>query len=562
MVTDTALGDAPGVEGAATMTAPAPRPYETAAGAASRHGRLHRGSVLVVLAALVMTLVLSAGAAVVNRHNEDRLLRQRAREVSLVLGISAASAQLPLAAAGLVARATDGDAGAFRSLMTSTSARAFVSASLWRIDRNPPEPLVVVGNQPLLVREPASRIAALFAKSNDKALTINDLLDRTPRRVGYAMTSPGERPRYAVYTETQLPKNRQASIATNSAFSDLGYALYLGTKPNDAKLLASDTGHELSGDTASAVAAFGDSSVLVVVKAEKQLGGTVLLRLPWILLAAGLLLTAGSMVLVERLIRRRESAETLALALDAVATENARLYNEQRSVARTLQHTLLPAALPSVGLDLAARYVAGEIDIEIGGDWYDVVPLDEGRFLLVIGDVSGRGIPAATVMASLRYSVRAYAAQGDPPDVILAKLGRLLSAKDDGHFATVFCARIDLASHRLEAANAGHLVPLLLTAGRATFLEVAAGVPIGAVDRPSYRLSTIELPAQATLLLYTDGLIERRGEQLDIGFARLARAAEKDADAPVETLLDRVVSDLIPGGANDDTALLGLRWEA
>ena len=167
---------------------------------------------------------------------------------------------------------------------------------------------------------------------------------------------------------------------------------------------------------------------------------------------------------------------------------------------------------------------------------------------------------AATVMASLRYSVRAYAAQGDEPDVILTKLATLLSIKDDGHFATVLCGRIDLPARRLVLANAGHLDPLLITGGAASYLRTQPGVPIGAIDSPRYRPLTLDLPAAGTLLLYTDGLIERRGESLDTGFTRLARAAEKEADAPVEALLAGVVNDLIPGGASDDTALLGLRW--
>ncbi len=298
-----------------------------------------------------------------------------------------------------------------------------------------------------------------------------------------------------------------------------------------------------------------------MLRADRQLGGALLLRLPWILAAFGLLTTAAATVLAERLIGRRERAEALAYALDAVATENARLYNEQRSVARTLQHTLLPSALPHVGLDLAARYVAGDVDVELGGDWYDVVPLADGKVLFVIGDVSGRGIPAATVMASLRYAVRAYAAQDDAPDTILTKLGRLLDIKVDGHFATVLCGRIDPATHRLDVANAGHPQPLLVAAGAASFIATKPGVPIGATENPWYELFSCDLPRSGTLLLYTDGLVERRGESLDVGLTRLARAAEKDADVPVDGLLARVVNELVPGGANDDTALLGLRWD-
>jgi len=109
-------------------------------------------------------------------------------------------------------------------------------------------------------------------------------------------------------------------------------------------------------------------------------------------------------------------------------------------------------------------------------------------------------------------------------------------------------------------SNAGHLGPLMITGGQAKYLPTHAGVPIGATDSPRYQSVRFDLPPSGTLLLYTDGLIERRGESLDTGFSRLARAAEQEADAPVEALLAGVVNDLIPGGASDDTALLGLRW--
>ena len=134
--------------------------------------------------------------------------------------------------------------------------------------------------------------------------------------------------------------------------------------------------------------------------------------------------------MTERLVRRRTHAEFLA-------EQNARLFSEQRSVAQTLQHSLLPEQLPDFdGLELAVRYVPGVDGVEIGGDWYDVIGRDNGDIIFVVGDVSGRGLRAATVMASLRYAIRAYAAQGDDPAIILAKLAKLIDIVRDGHFAT------------------------------------------------------------------------------------------------------------------------------
>ena len=151
-------------------------------------------------------------------------------------------------------------------------------------------------------------------------------------------------------------------------------------------------------------------------------------ELQWLLLGFGLLLSAGAATLTERLVRRREHAQRLADELGEIADENARLYAAQRTVAQTLQHSLLPDDAPRHPRTRGgARYIAGVADIDIGGDWYDVIELDDGHILFVVGDVSGRGLPAATVMASLRYAIRAYAAQGDDPATILTKLGALIS---------------------------------------------------------------------------------------------------------------------------------------
>jgi serine phosphatase RsbU (regulator of sigma subunit) len=529
---------------------------------AKRPARFHRGAVIVFCIGIAVTLVLSLGAAALNTRNERRLLQQRAREIKFVAQDASTTSQLPLEAGVFVALGTNGNVPTFQGLagiVTGTKPTdPYISASLWRLTGGTPTRVTSVGAEQQLAHFSPAQLRAFFAKPKPLTLAITDLLNTTPRRLGYVITSPGNA--YGIYTEALVPKGRKARIGGDQAFNDLDYAFYLGNKVDDAKMLASSTGRGVTGHHEVAHAKFGDTSILIAVWTDKQLGGSLLLRLPWILLAGGLLITCGSTLLAERLIRRRESAETLATELDKVASENERLYNEQRSVARTLQHTLLPTALPQVGFELAARYVAGDVDVEIGGDWYDVMPTGDGRVTFVIGDVSGRGIPAATVMASLRYSVRAYAAQGDAPDAILTKLADLLSIKDDGHFATVLCGRIDLRTGRIETANAGHLDPLLIVDGRASYLHSEVGVPIGAMTAPTYRLVTTELPAHGTLLLYTDGLIERRGESLDVGFTRLSNAAEQVASGSVEALLAGVVQALIPGGASDDTALLGLRW--
>jgi serine phosphatase RsbU (regulator of sigma subunit) len=243
-----------------------------------------------------------------------------------------------------------------------------------------------------------------------------------------------------------------------------------------------------------------------------------------------------------------------------LASENATLYAEQRTVAQTLQRSLLPETLPDTpGLVLAARYIAGADDVEIGGDWYDVVQLDEEHVLFVVGDVSGRGLTAGTIMASLRYAIRAYAAQGDPPASILGKLADLIDVGDSGHFATVLCGLIDVPGHEVTIANAAHPEPLLVHHDQARFVSTSVGVPIGVGPTPAYAAITLTVPPEATLIVFTDGLVERRGEVLDVGLERLREAAARRHDS-VDALLVDLGERLTPDGPTDDIAILGVRW--
>jgi serine phosphatase RsbU (regulator of sigma subunit) len=199
--------------------------------------------------------------------------------------------------------------------------------------------------------------------------------------------------------------------------------------------------------------------------------------------------------------------------------------------------------------------------VEIGGDWYDVIPLDDHRLLTVVGDVSGRGLRAATTMASLRYAIHAYAAQGDPPATILSKLSGLLRVTTASQFATVLCAVLDVDTHEVTVASAGHLPLLLIGEGSGVYLTCAVGPPIGVQTGVTYAPTTVVVPAAATLLLFTDGLVERRGESIDDGLERL-RAAALAQDGDLPGLVDRLAHDLRHGYSDDDTAIVGLRWTA
>jgi len=526
--------------------------------------------IVVLVAGLAVTTGLTAIAFSLYDHNENRLLELRVRELGLVLATTAQTVQTPLASAAALAQATNGNAGQLRQLLAPEVGPKgqFVSVSVWPLDSAHLAPAAVFGVEPLLVSHP-SLAAAFFARvRRSHALSVTGLM-RSGRqlRLGYGFATPTVRHAYAVYAETVLPANRRSRLSSNSAFADLNYVLYLGRRQDPAQLLVTNLAHTpATGRRASDVVTFGDSHLALVVTPRGSLGGGFFERLPWIIAAVGVLLTLAAALLTDRLVRRRQRAEDLAGRLDRVAEENRMLYAEQRTIADTLQHALLPQALPAIrGLESGTRYVPGATGVEIGGDWYDLVAQDDGRALVVVGDVAGRGVPAATAMAALRFAVLAYAADGAGPAELLAKLSRFAVGHPGAYFATVLCARLDLAQGLVTVASAGHLPPLLIAAAGTDYLPLEVGVPIG-VDGPAadYADVATPMPEDGTLLAFTDGLVERRGEVLDAGLARLrAIAGREGPSAPLEDLLSRLVDELpTPGSHEDDTAILAVRWQA
>ncbi len=512
---------------------------------------------------LAIGVVLTAGLALaawsVHTSNEERLLRQRTREAGALLTVALPSLEAPLGAAAFTAERTDGAEDEFTRFMGPLIGpmRPFVSASVWDTASDRPSPLVTVGAAPLLAGLPPEQVESFLVRSvEDPELSVIDFLDASPPRLGYSTSVIDAAPRYVVYAEAELPADRLSSVPEDNAFSGLDFALYLGDSANADHLLAAST-PDLPFDrrTASEDVAFGDSSFHLVVAAKGQLGGWHIAFLPWLVLIVGLGMTVGSTALTERLLRGRDHAERLA-------AENEALYRGQRTVALTLQHSLLPSTLPTVpGVELAARYESGTAGLEVGGDWYDVMELPGDRLLFVVGDVSGRGLPAATMMGSLRSQVEAYAVQGDPPGTILAKLARLVAVEQERQFATVVCGRVDVRLRHLTLANAGHPQPIVVHQGRAESLEVPVGPPIGVQHDATYEEVSVTLAEGSTLLAFTDGLFERRGERIDAGLGRLRSVAAECEECPVDEVLSVLLDRLVPSGAEDDTAILGMRWE-
>jgi serine phosphatase RsbU (regulator of sigma subunit) len=220
----------------------------------------------------------------------------------------------------------------------------------------------------------------------------------------------------------------------------------------------------------------------------------------------------------------------------------------------------LPRVPEIDGVEIAARYLAGVVDIDVGGDWYDVIPTGVDRCVFFVGDVSGRGLQAATTMASLRYAIRAYTAQGDDVATVLVKLGALLDIEADQQFATVLAGEIDVSRHSVTVVSAGHFMPLVVRDGVADFIVGPAAPPVGVAPLIQLTSITFDVPPHATLIAFTDGLIERKNdESIDTGLERLRSAAIGQTESLTD-LVDRLVNELITADAPDDTVILAIRW--
>jgi serine phosphatase RsbU (regulator of sigma subunit)/anti-sigma regulatory factor (Ser/Thr protein kinase) len=237
--------------------------------------------------------------------------------------------------------------------------------------------------------------------------------------------------------------------------------------------------------------------------------------------------------------------------------------DHERDIAVRLQRSMLPASLPVVdGLDLGCRYQAAGEGIEVGGDWYDVVARDDGLVLAIVGDVAGRGIAAATLMGQMRSSFHAYAFDHASPSEVLRRMLRLVP---EGAMATAVCMSVDPYTGDLRYASAGHLPPLTIDAasGPVAVHEIGGAPPLGFASPDSLRDVKVALGLGSTLIAYTDGLIERRTENIDVGIGRVARALTSGRALGADELAGAVL-DEVGGSASleDDVALLVVKLGA
>jgi Stage II sporulation protein E (SpoIIE) len=233
---------------------------------------------------------------------------------------------------------------------------------------------------------------------------------------------------------------------------------------------------------------------------------------------------------------------------------------EQRSAADLLQRSLLPQHLPAVpGVRLAARSLPGSSGARVGGDWYDVIALPGGEIGLVVGDVVGHDLPAATAMGQLRNTLRAYALENGSPAAVLERVNRAADLLQVADMATCVYAVLDPRHLTVRWASAGHLPPLLTSpSGAGRLLRTEPGPPLGVLPDAHYRDERLRLHRGDALVLYTDGLVERRAEPIDTGLTALEEAPrpQPGPEAMCDELLRTMLDGALPG---DDVTLLLLQ---
>ena len=255
-----------------------------------------------------------------------------------------------------------------------------------------------------------------------------------------------------------------------------------------------------------------------------------------------------------------DDVDLLSSAADRAALAiHGRLAERERALADALQRSLIPSLPDVLGVALEGRYLPAA-SARLGGDWYDAFPLPGGRLGIAIGDVSGRGFHAAALMGQLRSGLRAYAMDRSRPSEVVARLSQLLRQLDPGRNATLLYLLLDPQEGSLLLAGAGHPPPLVLTGGGGCdFTTMPGSVPLGAVRYPHYEDVEARLEPGASLVLYTDGVVERPGQPLDEGLEAL-RDVVCSSDRDPRAMCDAVIRKMLPGGATrDDAAVLVAR---
>ncbi|HEX3090249.1 MAG TPA: PP2C family protein-serine/threonine phosphatase [Ilumatobacteraceae bacterium] len=500
---------------------------------------------------------------------EDRLLQQRTNEASAVLQGGVTGVRAPLDAAAKIADRTDGDAAMFTNILGPVvgkeTGKSYTSAALFRVGDTTPvavlgDPIALPGSADGAVQAMLDAAISKPAPPATQQFVVLDLLAAGPRKLGYAVPSGNTDATYVVYAERTLSPDPNVRTRTDQPFAQLDYAIYIGDQPTTDRLIsASVRDLPLEGRTAEKTTAFGNNSLLLVMTPIGNLSGDLFANLWWIVALGGALVAAGFAILTRRLLERRDTAM-------ALASDNERLYDEQRHIAETLQLGLLPQHFDAPdGVTVAARYwPAGAANL-IGGDFYDMFLASEDRWGFAIGDVCGKGIEAAALTGLARHTLRAAARNSSSPTDVLHAVHHALHEHQPVTFCTAcfgFLSPREGGGYRIELSLGGHPQPLLRHSDGSVEPVGTMGMLLGMLE-PTLSTTVVDVMPGDTLVSYTDGLTDAPADKA-VSVEELAELLETDGDQPIEQLADsiRVLKrGRRPLGSDDDTALLILRFD-
>ncbi|HET6818689.1 MAG TPA: PP2C family protein-serine/threonine phosphatase [Mycobacteriales bacterium] len=531
-----------------------------AGGGGARARRLRPATVI----ALVVALLASAGAAwavhSAVRTQERQLLKERANELNLVLTSAVGPITAGLASQGALLSATHGSRTAYEeSAAQAVAQSAKTSAQPVSFGWLRPQPggagwVVVAASGTELHRGQVitDNRTQTFRRALQTPLMVSTPVTKTDRRLGFALGPPSSPPGTVLYRESQLGPLRAPPAASSAPFAELDLVIYASSKPNpDTALAATTTQIPMHGDVVRLPLKVGAENWLVASRAKRPLVGGFAHAAWWVVLLIALLASLAVAATIEAAARRRD----YALAL----------YASEHEVAETLQRSLLPALPRLRGLQVAARYIAGGLGQEVGGDWYDAFPVDGGRVGIAVGDVIGHDLAAASAMAQIRAVLRAYAVDGEAPAAVINRLDHLIDALGLTQLVTVIYGLLEPpaadGSRRFTYANAGHLAPLVREPdGTVHALAGGESVVIGAPIDVEHAQVEQTLAAGATLVLFTDGLVEVPGRPLDDTIQELVEiVAGAGVDESLDEVCDRILATTDERALRDDIALLTIR---
>jgi len=510
---------------------------------------------------LALFLGLAAASRALYNQTEDRLLDQRASEAGQAIQIAVSQLHAPLDATAALAFATDGDPATFQQIMDryiGKTPKPFTSAALYRVGSD--TPVASVGAPLSLGTQPDTATSAMLGEATKKPFVIVDLLGSDTRTLGYAVADAPKNARFVVYAERALSPDPSARRRTDEPFAQLDYALYLGDKVASEHLLSSSVRDlPLKGRTAEQAIPFGDTEITMEMTPIGHLSGDLFANLWWIVGIGGVAVVVAFAILTRRLLDRGDIAVRLA-------TENERLFDEQRQIAETLQLSLLPQNLVAPqGVAVTARYwPAGSANL-IGGDFYDMFAVDDHRWGVAIGDVCGKGIEAASLTGLARHTLRAAARTSTTPEEVLHAVHRALKDHQPSTFCTACFAYIAPGagdSYRVEIALGGHPQPLLRRANGSVEPVGNLGMLLGMLE-PDLSNAVVDLAPGDTLVFYTDGLTDAPPHQA-VSVDELATMLQTEGRQPIEALADSIRAlkrARRPLGSGDDTAILILRYD-